>query len=82
MNTSTETIDIIAFGVAARILGAPKITWPYIGDIEELRTALIRRYPGLRNVPFILAVNKDIRPDDQQIPPGATIAIMPPYSGG
>jgi sulfur-carrier protein len=82
MSTSTDTIEIIAFGVAARIIGAPRITWPYIGDIDELRWALIRRYPELRNVPFVLAVNKDIRPDDLHIPPGSTIAVMPPYSGG
>lgn len=82
MEAKTDTMEIIAFGVAARIIGAPRITWPYISDTQTLRTELIRRYPGLRNVPFVLAVNKDLSPEDHAIPPGATVAVMPPYSGG
>ncbi|MCO6484986.1 MAG: MoaD/ThiS family protein [Saprospiraceae bacterium] len=81
-SSKTETMEIIAFGVAARIIGAPRISWPYIRDTAELRAALIHRYPGLRNVPFILAVNRDVSPDEQTIPPGATVAVLPPYSGG
>ena len=47
-----------------------------------LRAALIKAYPELRDLPFVIAVNMDVAGGEQPIPPGATVALLPPYSGG
>ncbi len=76
------TIDIIAFGMASRIVGNGHLSLPHVGDTDTLRKVLLERFPALAEVPYILAVNQEIISGNQSIPPGAEIAIMPPYSGG
>lgn len=82
MNQKTEKLEIIAFGAAARVLGHERIPWPYYADAQELIHSLLTRYPGLRQVHFVIAVNKELRADEETIPPGATVALLPPYAGG
>ncbi len=78
----TTTITIIAFGMATRIFGDSSISMSHVNDTDTLRNVLNERFPALVEVPFVLAVNQELSLGNQPIPPGAEIAIMPPYSGG
>lgn len=82
MNPKTDKLEIIAFGAAARVMGNERIPWPYYSNAQDLVDSLLKRYPGLRSVHFVIAVNKELRADEETIPPGATVALLPPYAGG
>lgn len=83
MRTDTDqSIHLLAFGMIAEVLGHSESDWAWSADTAALRADLVRAYPELTDLPFVMAVNMDIASGDQPIPPGATVALLPPYSGG
>jgi molybdopterin converting factor subunit 1 len=52
--------------------------------VGELRTLLAERFPALAPslTHAFIAVNREYATDDENIPPGAEIAVFPPVSGG
>ncbi|MEZ5031190.1 MAG: MoaD/ThiS family protein [Saprospiraceae bacterium] len=83
MKPDTEQlIHLLAFGMIADVLEHTEKDWPWSADTSTLRAALIQAYPELTDLPFVIAVNMEVASGVQPIPPGATVALLPPYSGG
>ena len=75
-------IDIISFGKIAEFLPAQKLELRVVSDTDGLKNLLEQEYPGLRNMKYKLALNKQVVQQNMELRDHATIAIMPPFSGG
>jgi molybdopterin synthase sulfur carrier subunit len=78
-------LTILAFGVAADIIGNPHIEIEVSEPLTAglLKELLEQKYPGLKELAsFLLAVNNEYA--EEQLPIRATdeIAMIPPVSGG
>lgn len=78
-------VEVLAFGIAKDIIGSSAIEFEIApGDnIEELKSKLIREFPGFEKLrSFSLAVNQEYQEDDFLLSEKDEIAIIPPVSGG
>lgn len=75
-------ITLLAFGQAARILGARSVEWPLAPDAGTLRRQLNDRFPDLAALPYLLAVDQEIAEEGTPLREGVEVAVMPPYAGG
>lgn len=51
-------------------------------NVSEMRSYLEENYPILRNIPYLVAINRTISPLENPLTPSDDIAILPPFSGG
>lgn len=78
-------VNILAFGIAKEIIGAPSLRLTLIDNltIGELKKELENRYQPLAALSsFMLAVNDEYGETDDELKAGDEIAIIPPVSGG
>ncbi len=76
------TIKIITFGKIADIL--PEQEW-VIDSLEtagELRGQLEAKYPDLKSLRYLIAVDKRIADDESPLEDKSEVALLPPFSGG
>ena len=80
------TIQLLAFGGAKRILGAPEMEFPLDAPCTaaELLGELCRRYPRLagHQRSIRLAVNGAYVAASERVSPGDEVALIPPVAGG
>ncbi|ATH59479.1 MULTISPECIES: molybdopterin converting factor subunit 1 [Staphylococcus] len=50
--------------------------------VDEFLTDLFKRYPGISDKQFQVAVNEEFVKGDDIVQPNDTIALIPPVSGG
>ncbi|MBN9349901.1 MAG: MoaD/ThiS family protein [Chitinophagaceae bacterium] len=75
-------INILAFGQMAEVTG--KNSWS-ISDIKttgEFNRLLLKDFPDLKSINFLIAVNKKIIREDVELHHDDTVALLPPFSGG
>ena len=78
-------INILAFGIAKDIFGAPSVTVtlnnnPTTADLKKL---LESKYPRLKQLSsYMVAVNNEYAQDKGFINERDEIAVIPPVSGG
>ena len=55
-----------------------------VGSIsaEELRSLLEKEYEGLETLTYRIAVNGQLDQEENMIPEGAELALLPPFAGG
>ena len=75
-------IKIISFGKIAEMVTAQQLMIDEITGSDALKEHLESVFPELKNTKYKIAVNKQIVQGNINIPTGATIALMPPFSGG
>ncbi|MCK9518524.1 MAG: MoaD/ThiS family protein [Dehalococcoidia bacterium] len=79
-------LTVLLFASIAEAAGARRIELPVEpGDtVAVVRDRLIERYPQLsRFLPTLLyALDEEYVREDQPVQPGATLALIPPVSGG
>ena len=75
-------IEIISFGQIAEFINNQKIEVDGIADTDAFKQYLEDRFPALKGTKYKLALNKNIVQQNTEITNQATIAIMPPFSGG
>ena len=74
-------VKLIAFGQLAEILGDDELNL-IAADTAGLEEALNNRFPELKNKKYLLAVNKQVVSINILLTEGATVALLPPFSGG
>ncbi len=82
METKEQKISIRAFGMIAEKIGSGQIQLTGISTVEELRESLFEQFPGLKNMKFSIAINKQLASGNSLIPADSEIALLPPFSGG
>ena len=75
-------MTVLAFGALADILGKSQLTVDDLPSTQALIEGLQTSFPQLKNMDYAIAVNKQMVTDDTTLPPGATVALLPPFSGG
>lgn len=75
-------VNIIPFGRIAEIAGSNNFTVNDIEDTEALQTFLEEKYPAMKTTKYVVAVNKQMVTGKTSLPNNATVALLPPFSGG
>ncbi|MBC7775456.1 MAG: MoaD/ThiS family protein [Phycisphaerae bacterium] len=75
-------IKVLAFGKIADIL--PQQEWEMDGVVTTgmLRGQLEAKYPDLKGLRYLIAVDKKIANDDSPLEDRSEVALLPPFSGG
>lgn len=75
-------IEILFFGQTADVTGAASIAIDDLEDTAALQRQLHAQFPDLEQTTYRLAVNKRIITENTPLEKGATVALLPPFSGG
>ena len=75
-------ITIITFGQMAELTGKSNWVMTGIHTTEQLKESIKSSYPAVKNINFLVAVDKKIITGNSEIPVNATVALLPPFSGG
>lgn len=76
------TIEVLTFGQIRDITGNSILHFRDIPDTDTLRSRLGDAYPAINTVPFSIAVNKQMIQKNTLLADRATVALLPPFSGG
>ncbi len=74
-------MTILYFGQIRGITKLSQEAISFEGDLQQLRSYLIEKYPALAQVDFVFAVNKKIM-TNVNLSAADEIALLPPFSGG
>lgn len=75
-------MTVLTFGSVTDIVGKSSIDIDGVSTTDELRVKLESTYPALRNITFAIAVNKKIVTTSTPLVAAASVALLPPFSGG
>lgn len=74
--------QVIGFGQIKEITGPDPILLEEVHDTEEVIERMHQLYPQLSGLVYVLAIDKNIVREKTVLKNNATIAFLPPYSGG
>jgi len=77
-----KLVEIIAFGQVAAVTGYRLPITHEVNDTDSLQLWLHTQYPALINIRYALAVNQKMISQNEPLAQGATVALLPPFSGG
>ena len=77
-----KQINVLAFGAITDITGKSSFVVNDIGSTEDLIKQLEEQYPRLKTINYAIAVDKRIVTGNTNLQHNATVAILPPFSGG
>ncbi|MFC3414239.1 MoaD/ThiS family protein [Algoriphagus hitonicola] len=75
-------ISVKAFGLVAEKIGMNDFQMDNPGNPARFKQQLFERFPELKPLKFTLAINKKLAAEQTEIPQGAEVALLPPFSGG
>jgi molybdopterin synthase sulfur carrier subunit len=75
-------INILFFGRLADITGTSSKSIENVADTDELNKKLITLYPGLAELNYLTAVDKEVISGNKKLGNNMTVALLPPFSGG
>ncbi len=75
-------MEILFFGQLVDVAGTANTQLANLADTDALKAVLEERFPGLKQVRYMLAVDKRIVAFNTVLNGNETIALMPPFSGG
>ncbi|CAN5442487.1 hypothetical protein BH10BAC3_BH10BAC3_09420 [soil metagenome] len=75
-------ITIIAFGQIAELTGKSNWVMTGINNTEQLKQSIESANPAIKNINYLVAIDKKIITGNAEIPANATVALLPPFSGG
>ena len=76
-----KEITILAFGSITDIIGKSNFL-TNAASTDELRNELESAFPKLKNVNYAMAVDKQMVTTSAILDEHATVALLPPFSGG
>lgn len=77
-----SNIELLAFGQLTDITGLSTWQMEDIQDTDQLKSVLIKNYPGLADSTYLLAVNMEVIRGNVKLNSGDVVALLPPFSGG
>jgi molybdopterin converting factor small subunit len=75
-------ISVIAFGQIAEIFGSRSLEIHEVTNTDELRNKIEKSFPKLKDLNYLIAIDRNIINEDTVIPEHSEIALLPPFSGG
>lgn len=77
-----KEITVLTFGAVTDIVGKKAFQLSGVESTDELRQKLETDYPALKNLTYAVAVNKQLVNTSTPLDSNATVALLPPFSGG
>jgi len=77
-----KQIKVLTFGAITEITGSKNFLMQGIDSTQHLVQLLEEKYPRLKAVQYAIAVNKEVIQQNTVLDNDATVAILPPFSGG
>jgi len=77
-----KQINVLTFGAITEITGSKTFMIEGIDSTENLVQVLEEKYPLLKTVQYVIAVNKEVIQKPTRLTNNATVALLPPFSGG
>ncbi len=84
LNKEEVRIYIKYFGMIESLTGREEEVYEMVKELSvaQLLEQLDRKYPGLNERHFRIAVNREIRAENTPLGEGDIVAIMPAFAGG
>lgn len=76
------TTEVLIFGQLTDMTRQSKLQVDDMPDTDALLAWLKAGYPGLQSAKFVVAVNGQVIQQNTTLAAGATVALLPPFSGG
>lgn len=70
------------YGILKEKIASELILNVPLKNVAEMRAYLEENYSILRNIPYLVAINRSISSLEKPLSPSDDIAILPPFSGG
>lgn len=74
-------VTVLYFGAAQQVAGNASEEYT-AADTASLRHLITERHPGMCNVTFRLALNRNLLKEESPLKENDIIAILPPFEGG
>jgi molybdopterin synthase sulfur carrier subunit len=75
-------MTVLTFGVVTDIIGKSNLMVEDVASTDELTKKLEAEFPRLKTINYAIAVNKQIIKAPALLDSRATVALLPPFSGG
>jgi molybdopterin synthase sulfur carrier subunit len=75
-------IKILLFGQLKQLTGSSELELQDITDTDQLIKEMKSRFPEIRDLNYMIAVDKTIIHGNTSIHENQELALLPPYSGG
>ena len=75
-------LTINLFGQLGDLAGTSVLELEAVSDTEMLREKIDQRFPAFSAIPYRIAIDKQIITGKVTFSEGASIALLPPFSGG
>ncbi len=75
-------VNVLVFGQIADITGKESLSITGVASTDELVQLLQQKYSGLKELKYLVAVNKKIIQQSTELKDNDTVALLPPFSGG
>ena len=75
-------VTIVAFGQLAELTGKQSWKMQDITDITALKQSIETSFPAITKINYLVAVDKKIINENAPLADQATVALLPPFSGG
>jgi sulfur-carrier protein len=75
-------INIIAFGQIADIFGSRSLQINDVNTTDAMKVKLEKQFPELKEMNYLVAVDRNIIQDNTIMSDKTDIALLPPFSGG
>lgn len=75
-------VKVLIFGLLKDVTHSAVCEVDDVSDTDEMILKMNKRYPGLENMKYLIAVEKEIVQVNTPLRDSYTVALLPPYSGG
>ena len=75
-------MTVLTFGQVADVCGAGPLQVEPLPDTEALEAFLRGRFPGLKGLTYVFAVDQKTIAGNTPLHPSSVVAVLPPFSGG
>ncbi len=76
------TITVMMFGQLAEFTDCNNLSFENVKDTNEVIQRLQLKFPSFSTASYIVAVDKKVIKENTSLNHGATVALLPPFSGG
>ena len=77
-----KEVNVLLFGAVADRVGKSNLILSDVSNTDELQERLEKEHPSLKNMSYAIAVNRQMITIATVLEPNATVALLPPFSGG
>lgn len=73
---------VYLWGMIAETTGQDTIDMENVPDTDTIRMWMEKKYPSLKNIRYVFAVNKKIVEGNCLLNDGDEVSLLPPFAGG